>query len=80
MAIRPACKKSNMPFRIVGPVEFDHIVVRNRVRDEHELLESRFFDASDRLIGRVIRQLDDQGELLPEATLEVATGLDNTTR
>ena len=41
-------------------------------RDEHELLESRFFDQEDRIIARVVRYLDEEGELVPEADLMLA--------
>jgi hypothetical protein len=36
------------------------------------LLESRFFDREDRIIARVVRYLDEEGELVPEADLMLA--------
>ena len=41
-------------------------------RGEHELLESRFFDQHDRIIAKVVRYLDEEGELVPEADLMLA--------
>jgi hypothetical protein len=59
-------------FRRVSPKEFDAIINEHFFRDEHELLESRFFDQHDRIIARVVRYLDEAGELLPEADLMLA--------
>ncbi len=59
-------------FRCVSPKEFDSIIKDQFFRDEHELLESRFFDREDRVIAKVVRYLDDAGELVPEADLMLA--------
>ena len=59
-------------FRPVSPKEFDSIINERFFRDEHELLESRFFDQDDRIIARVVRYLDEEGELVPEADLMLA--------
>jgi|TARA_B110000037_G_scaffold213893_1_gene268993 hypothetical protein len=59
-------------FQRVSPKEFDSVVKDRFVRDEHELLESRFFDQGGRIIAKVVRYLDDDGELLPAADLMVA--------
>ena len=59
-------------FHCVSPKEFDSIIEDQFFRDEHELLESRFFDQQDRIIARVVRYLDEEGELVPEADLMLA--------
>lgn len=59
-------------FRCVSPKEFDSIIKELFFRDEHELLESRFFDQEGRIIAKVVRTLDEDGELLPEADLMLA--------
>ena len=59
-------------FRSVSPKEFDSIIDDQFFRDEHELLESRFFDREGRTIAKVVRYLDEDGELLPEADLMLA--------
>jgi hypothetical protein len=59
-------------FRCVSPKEFDSIIKDQLFRDEHELLESRFFDREDRIIAKVVRYLDEDGELVPEADLMLA--------
>jgi hypothetical protein len=59
-------------FRCVSPKEFDSIIKDQFFRDEHELLESRFFDREDRIIAKVVRYLDEDGELVPEADLMLA--------
>jgi hypothetical protein len=59
-------------FRRVSPKEFDSIIKDQFFRDEHELLESRFFDREDRIIARVVRYLDEDGELVPQADLMLA--------
>ena len=59
-------------FRRVSPKEFDSMINEHFFRDEHELLESRFFDQEDRIIARVVRYLDEEGELVPEADLMLA--------
>ncbi|MDA0273456.1 MAG: hypothetical protein O3C68_09420 [Proteobacteria bacterium] len=50
-------------FRRVSPKEFDSIIKDRFFRDEHELLESRFFDRENRIIAKVVRYLDEDGEL-----------------
>jgi len=59
-------------FQSVSPKEFDSVIKDRFVRDEHELLESRFFDQGGRIIAKVVRYLGDDGELLPAADLMVA--------
>jgi hypothetical protein len=59
-------------FRCVSPKEFDSIIKDQFFREEHELLESRFFDREDQIIGKVVRYLDEDGELVPEADLMLA--------
>ena len=59
-------------FRRVSLKEFDSMINEHFFRDEHELLESRFFDQDDRIIARVVRYLDEEGELVPEADLMLA--------
>jgi hypothetical protein len=59
-------------FHRVSPKEFDSIIEDQFFRDEHDLLESRFFDREGRIIARVVRYLDEDGELVPEADLMLA--------
>ena len=59
-------------FHCVSPKEFDSIIEDQFFRDEHKLLESRFFDREGRIIARVVRYLDEDGELVPEADLMLA--------
>ncbi len=59
-------------FRKVTPEEFDSRVKASCVEDEHEFLESRFLDRNKKVIAKVIRYLDEEGELKPEAALLVA--------
>ena len=59
-------------FRCVSPKEFDSIIDDQFFRDEHELLESRFFNREGRIIAKVVRYLDEDGELVPEADLMLA--------
>ena len=59
-------------FRRVSPKEFDAATKNRFARDEHELLESRFFDQQDRIIAKVVRYLDEEGELVPDADLMLA--------
>jgi hypothetical protein len=56
----------------VTPEEFDTAVKSFCVQDEHEFLESRFLDRNKRVVAKVIRYLDEEGELKPEADLLVA--------
>jgi hypothetical protein len=61
-------------FSKVTPEEFDTAVKSRCVEDEHEFLESRFLDRNKRVIAKVIRYLNEEGEgeLKPEADLLVA--------
>ena len=59
-------------FRCVSPKEFDSIIDDQFLRDEHGLLESRFFDREGRIIATVVRYLNEDGELVPEADLMLA--------
>ena len=59
-------------FRKVSPEQFDAAVKASCVKDEHEFLESRFLDRNKKVIAKVIRYLDEDGELKPEADLLVA--------
>ena len=58
-------------FRITTPEEFDAIIKDHFFREEHELLESRFFNKHGQIIAKVVRRLDDIGELAPHADLVV---------
>ena len=60
-------------FRKVTPEQFDSTVKASCVEDEHDFLESRFLDRNKKVIAKVIRYLDEDGELKPEADLLVAT-------
>ena len=60
-------------FRKVAPEEFDTAVESHCVEDEHEFLESRFLDRNKRVVAKVIRYLDEDGDLKPEADLLIAT-------
>ena len=62
-------------FCCVSPKVFDSIIKDQFYRDEHELLESRFFNRKDQMIAKVVRYLDEDGELVPEADLMVAVQL-----
>jgi hypothetical protein len=53
------------------PQEFDAIVLALSVRDEHDFLESRYIDDRDRVIAKVVRFLDENEELVPEADLMI---------
>jgi hypothetical protein len=59
-------------FRKVTPEQFDTVIKASCVEDEHEFLESRFLDRNKRVVAKVIRYLDEEGELKPEADLLVA--------
>ena len=61
-------------FRKVTPEQFDAVIKASCVEDEHEFLESRFLDRNKKVIAKVIRYLDEEGEgeLKPEADLLVA--------
>ena len=56
-------------FKIVSTAAFDAALKAMHVRDEHDYLESRFFDEHDEVFARVGRYLDGEGELKPEADL-----------
>ena len=60
------------PFRRATPEEFDTAVKTFCVEDEHEFLESRFLDQNKRVVAKVIRYLDEDGELKPEADLLIS--------
>jgi hypothetical protein len=59
-------------FRKVTPKLFDAAVKAFVVRDEHDFLESRFLDRNDHVIAKVVRFLDEDEELIPEADLLIA--------
>ena len=58
-------------YRKATPEEFDAVVHANSVRDEHDFLESRYIDSKDRVIAKVVRYLDEDDELIPEADLRI---------
>ena len=58
-------------YRKATPQEFDRIIQAESIRDEHEFLESRFFNEKDVVVAKVIRYLDEQEELIPEADLMI---------
>ena len=59
-------------FRKVTPEEFDTAVKSYCVADEHDFLESRFLDGNKIVVAKVIRYLDEDGELKPEADLLIS--------
>lgn len=59
-------------FRLVTPTVFDAAVKAFGVRDEHDFLESRFLDKDGHVIAKVMRFLDEDEELIPEADLLIA--------
>jgi len=59
-------------FQRVSSKEFDSVIEDRFVKDEHELLESRFLDQDGRIIAKVVRYLDEDGELRPKADLMVS--------
>ncbi len=61
-----------MHYRNVTTQVFDRVLQAYCVSDEHDYLESRFLDKNDRVIAKVLRHLDEDEELLPEADLLVA--------
>ncbi len=65
-------------FRKVTPDEFDTAVKAFCVEDEHEFLESRYLDGNKNVIAKVVRYLDEDGELKPEADLLVASTIAGT--
>ena len=58
-----------------SPMVFDRVLEAHRVRDEHEFLESRFLDQNGRVVAKVVREADEEGTLVPEAKLLVASDL-----
>ena len=56
-------------FRKATPEQFDAAVKAFCVQDDHEFLESRFLDRNKSIIAKVIRHLDGDGELKPQAEL-----------
>jgi len=59
-------------FKKVSTQVFDAAIKAFSVRDEHEFLESRFYNRKDQLIAKVVRYLDEDDELVPEADLKIA--------
>lgn len=59
-------------FRKVTPEQFDTVIKASCVEDEHEFLESRFLDRNKKVIAKVIRYLDEEGELEAEADLLIS--------
>jgi len=59
-------------FRKVTANVFDAAVKAFSVRDEHDFLESRFFNRDGQVIAKVVRSLDEDKELLPQADLLIA--------
>lgn len=59
-------------FKKVSTQVFDATVKAFSVRDEHEFLESRFYNRKDQVIAKVVRSLDEDDELVPEADLLIA--------
>ena len=56
-------------YQPVNTQQFDAALQRLHERDEHDFLESRFFDRNGRLFAKVIRYQDEDGVLKPEADL-----------
>ncbi|MBQ62975.1 MAG: hypothetical protein CMQ19_13000 [Gammaproteobacteria bacterium] len=59
-------------FRKVTPSVFDAAVMAFSIRDEHDFLESRFLDRNGHVVAKVVRFLDEDEELLPDADLLIA--------
>ena len=59
-------------FKKVSIQVFDAAIKAFSVRDEHEFLESRFYNRKDQLIAKVVRYVDEDDELVPEADLMIA--------
>jgi hypothetical protein len=66
---------SSAEFKIVSTRLFDAAVTAFAVSDQHEFLESRYLDHTGKVIAKVVRHEDSEGELLPEADLMISTGL-----
>ncbi len=62
-------------FRKVTPERFDAAIKAFCVRDEHDFLESRFLDRKNQIVAKVVRFLDEDQELIPEADLLIADPL-----
>ena len=60
-----------MSFKPADPETFDRVKAQS-VRDEHDFLESRFFDRDNNVIAKVVRHQDEDGNLKPAAELLVA--------
>ena len=58
-------------FRKATPQEFDAAIQTTSIRDEHDFLESRYIDDKNRVIAKVVRYLDENAELIPEADLMI---------
>ena len=58
-------------YRKATAQEFDALVQAQSTRDEHDFLESRYIDSKNRVIAKVIRYLDEDEELIPEADLMI---------
>lgn len=58
-------------YRKATAQEFDALVLAQSSRDEHDFLESRYIDSKNRVIAKVIRYLDEDEELVPEADLMI---------
>jgi hypothetical protein len=59
----------------VSPELFDLARKNHSVRDEHEFLESRYYNFQGKIIAKVVRYLDEDGELKPHADLMLANDL-----
>ncbi len=59
-------------FRKVAPKAFDAAIKAFCHSDEHDFLESRFYNRHGQVIAKVVRCLDEDEELVPEADLLVA--------
>lgn len=63
---------TELAFRKVTPKVFDVAIKAFCHRDEHDFLESRFYNRHGQVIAKVVRYLDEDEELVPEADLLVA--------
>ena len=59
-------------FSKVTPKVFDAAIKAFSVCDEHDFLESRFLDRNKHVVAKVVRFLEDDEELIPEADLLIA--------
>ncbi len=62
-------------FKIVSPRLFDAAVAAFAVTDQHDFLESRYLDSNGKIIAKVVRHENEEGELLAEAYLMICTDL-----